>query len=230
MAFCFAAQKAGMTQIKEGSAVFGVTILKLLPHEIVRIKTEKSDGYSAVVFSAGSENKKASKPVVKAFEKINLKPRKIIFEERLPSGSKVHNETSDLSFEFLKSLEGQVCDVASDCTKGKGFSGGMKRWNFAGLRASHGVSVSHRSHGSTGNRQDPGRVFKGKKMAGHYGAIRATVQAMKIAFVDLENGIIGIKGGVPGSVNGVVFVRSTTKGFTDYSSINNIKVISENDK
>src|ERR671920_439341 len=161
------AQKLGMTHVftDEGEHV-PVTVLKVDNVQVVAVRTEESDGYTAVQLGAG------------------------------------------LSAAHF--VPGQLVDVTGT-TIGKGFAGGMKRWNFGGLRATHGVSVSHRSHGSTGNRQDPGKTFANKKMAGHLGAERVTTQNLKIVSVDEDRGLILVKGAVPGSEGGWVLVRDAVK-------------------
>lgn len=228
MSFVFAAIKRGMTQIAKDGAVIPITLLEVVEHDIVRAKTIASDGYNAVCFSAGKvvKDRKVSNPVKVAYAKLSKKVRQFLFESRLPDDMSPAFTKESVDFSFLDGCIGDIVDVTTEKTQGKGFAGVMKRWNFGGLRASHGVSVSHRSHGSTGQRQDPGKVFKGKKMAGHYGAERCTVQGLKIEFFDSELGLLGIKGGVPGSKGEVVFVKTTAKGMkSPYYDLNKMGFI-----
>ena len=205
--------KRGMTQIVHNGAVIPVTLLEVKPHELFRIKTKKTDGYNAICFSAGNEikQKHTSKPMLKQFEGKSLKPREEIFEVRVNSNCEEFSlEGNIVPSEIFESLVDTKVD-AQGISVGKGFAGAMKRWNFRGLEATHGVSITHRSHGSTGQRQDPGKVFKGKKMAGHLGAEKVTVQNLQVVFFDKELNLIGVKGAIPGNNGNVVFIKNAVK-------------------
>ena len=156
------------------------------------------------------KNSKLSKQMKGFFAKKNTEPKKILKEFRVESNS-TYKEGNELGLEILK--DKKFIDVRSK-TIGKGFAGVMKRWNFGGLRASHGVSVSHRSHGSTGQRQDPGKVFKGKKMAGHMGDKSRTMLNLEIIKSDLDNSLLYVKGSIPGSKNSTVFLRGSIKNIS----------------
>jgi len=205
------AKKSGMTCLftKEGKFV-PVTMLSVDNCVVVGKKTRDKDGYDALVMGFNAVSKpRFSKSESGVFQKHKLEPKKTIKEFRVDSNSS-HEVGESFSVEHFE--EGQFVDVTA-VSKGKGFAGAMKRHNFGGLRASHGVSVSHRSHGSTGQCQDPGKVFKGKKMAGHLGSEKVTVQSLEIIKVDSENGQIFVKGGVPGSRGSVVFIKDAVKKF-----------------
>jgi len=203
------AQKLGMSRVFDEDGVhIPVTILKLDNVCVVSHKTEARDGYTAVQLSAGrAKVKNTSKSLRGHFAKAKVEPARKLVEFRV-------DETNlpEIGAEIVAShyVPGQFVDVIGT-TIGKGFAGVMKRWNFAGLEASHGVSVSHRSHGSTGQRQDPGKVFKGKKMAGHLGVERVTVSNLRIVSVDEERGFIYIRGAVPGAENSYVLVKDAVK-------------------
>ncbi|WP_343716242.1 50S ribosomal protein L3 [Inquilinus sp.] len=203
------AQKLGMTRIfdAEGQHV-PVTVLKLDGVQVVAVKTEETDGYTAVQLGAGKAKvKNVSKAVRGHYAKAQVEPKKKLVEFRVSSDAllAVGDELTADHF-----LAGQIVDVTGTSI-GKGYAGVMKRWNFGGLRASHGVSVSHRSHGSTGQRQDPGKVFKNKKMAGHLGDERVTVQNLTVVTTDVERGLIMVKGAVPGAEGGWVLIRDAAK-------------------
>jgi large subunit ribosomal protein L3 len=224
-----AAWKKGMTQVIHNGKVVPITLLEIKPHELFRIKTKKNEGYNAICFSAGKavKTKVVSKPMLKQFEAKTLKPREEIFEVRLNSKSNDFSiEGNIIAEELFASMVGTKVDVQGIST-GKGFAGVMKRWNFRGLEASHGVSITHRSHGSTGQRQDPGKVFKGKKMAGHLGAEKVTIQNLDVVLFDPELNLIGIKGAVPGNDGGLVFIKTAVKktGVVEAQSVNGLKVI-----
>jgi large subunit ribosomal protein L3 len=203
------AQKLGMTRVftDEGEHV-PVTVLKVDNVQVVAVRTEESDGYTAVQLGAGTAKvKNVTKPQRGHFAKAKVEPKRKLVEFRVDADAliEVGAELSAAHF-----VPGQLVDVTGT-TIGKGFAGGMKRWNFGGLRATHGVSVSHRSLGSTGNRQDPGKTFANKKMAGHLGSERVTTQNLKIVSVDEDRGLILVKGAVPGSEGGWVLVRDAVK-------------------
>ncbi len=202
----------GMTRefLKSGQSV-PVTVIKIEKGRVIDVITKEKRGYDAVKIGYFKvKNSKLTKQMKGFFVKKNTEAKKILKEYRVekPSDFKEGNE---LGIELLK--DKKFVDVKSK-TIGKGFAGVMKRWNFGGLRASHGVSVSHRSHGSTGQRQDPGKVFKGKKMAGHMGDKFRTMLNLEIIKSDLENNLLYIKGSIPGSKNSTVFLRSSIKNVT----------------
>lgn len=203
------AEKIGMSRVftVDGTQV-PVTILKIEDSCVVVCKETEKDGYTSVQVGAKLLKPSAcNKPQRGFFSKQQVEPRRHLKEFRVTDTSAFAVGTA-LNADHFK--EGQYVDVTGT-TVGKGFAGSMKRHNFGGLRASHGVSVSHRSHGSTGNRQDPGKVFKNKKMAGHMGATRVTKLNLVIHSVDADRGLIYIKGSVPGSSGGVVYVRDAIK-------------------
>ncbi len=203
------AKKLGMSRIFEANGVHvPVTVLSVDGLKVVAIKTAEKDGYTAVQLGTGAvKAKNVSKPMKGHFAKANVEPKKKLGEFRV-SGDCLLTVGNELSVEHF--VPGQYVDVCATSI-GKGFAGVMKRHNFAGLEATHGVSVSHRSHGSTGQRQDPGKVFKGKKMAGHMGAKRVTVQNLKVVAIDADKGLIMVKGAVPGSENAWVRVTDAVK-------------------
>src|SRR5437868_1862996 len=202
-------QKVGMTRLflEDGRHV-PVTVLKLDGCQVVSTRTEEKDGYTAVQLGSGfAKAKRLTKADRGHFAKTEVEPKKKLAEFRVDAKNML--EIGDL----LKAdhfVPGQKVDVTG-VTIGRGFTGAMKRWNFRGLEASHGVSISHRSLGGTGGRQDPGKTFKNKKMHGHYGTDRVTTQNLEVAKVDIERGLIMIKGAVPGSKGGWVMVRDAVK-------------------
>jgi len=204
-------KKLGMTrEFFDSGASIPVTVVKIEKGRVIDIFTKEKHGYSAVRLGFEKiKNSKLTKPMKGFFTKKNTEPKKIIKEYRIskPEDYKTGNE---IGLEVFKDVK--FIDVRSQ-TIGKGFAGVMKKYNFAGLRATHGVSVSHRSHGSTGQRQDPGKVFKGKKMAGHMGAKFRTILNLEIIKSDPENDLIYLKGSIPGSKNSLVFLRKSTKSF-----------------
>ena len=203
------AKKLGMSRIFEADGThFPVTFLSVDGLQVVNVKTAEKDGYNAVQLGTGAiKAKNVTKPMKGYFAKANVEPKKKLGEFRV-SEDCLLSVGDELSVEHF--VAGQYVDVCATSI-GKGFAGVMKRHNFAGLEASHGVSISHRSHGSTGQRQDPGKVFKGKKMAGHLGAERVTVQNLKVVAIDAARGLIMVKGGVPGSENTWVRVTDAVK-------------------
>ncbi|MCF8495477.1 MAG: 50S ribosomal protein L3 [Alphaproteobacteria bacterium] len=203
------ARKEGMTRIfDEDGRHVPVTVLKVDACQVVAIRGQEKDGYVAVQLGAGTAKvKRTSKANRGHFAKAKVEPKKKLAEFRV-SDENILEVGAELGANHF--IKGQYVDVTGTSI-GKGFAGAMKRWNFSGLRASHGVSVSHRSHGSTGQRQDPGKVFKGKKMAGHLGDERVTTQNLQIVGVDLEDNLILVKGAVPGSASGWVLVRDAVK-------------------
>jgi len=203
------AQKVGMTRLftGEGDQV-PVTVLKVDECRVIAQRTADSNGYTAIQIGVGTAKvKNVSKAMRGHFAKAKVEPRKKVVEFRVSPDALVDVGAEITADHFVP---GQHVDVTG-VTIGKGFAGGMKRWNFGGLRATHGVSVSHRSHGSTGNRQDPGRTFPGKKMAGHLGAEQVTTLNLKVVQVDVDKGLIMVKGSVPGSDGGWVLIRDAVK-------------------
>lgn len=203
------AKKLGMSRIFEADGTHvPVTVLSVAGLKVIAVKTTEKDGYTAVQLGTGAvKAKNVSKPLKGHFAKANTEPKKKLGEFRV-SEDCLLSVGNELSVEHF--VVGQYVDVCSTSI-GKGFAGVMKRHNFAGLEATHGVSVSHRSHGSTGQRQDPGKVFKGKKMAGHMGAERVTVQNLKVVAVDADKGLLMVKGAVPGSENSWIRVTDAIK-------------------
>ncbi|MBV8613413.1 MAG: 50S ribosomal protein L3 [Acetobacteraceae bacterium] len=203
------AKKLGMTRIfRDDGTHVPVTVLHLDAVQVVAARTEERDGYSAVQLGWGrAKVKNVSKPNRGHFAKNKVEPKARLVEFRVEADALLEPGATLSAAHFVA---GQRVDVTGT-SKGKGFAGAMKRWNFGGLEASHGVSISHRSHGSTGNRQDPGKVFKNKKMAGHLGDERVTTLGLEVAAVDAEKGLIFVKGAVPGARNGFVLVRDAVK-------------------
>lgn len=203
------AQKLGMTRVftEDGSHV-PVTVLKVDGCQVVAVRTQDKDGYTALQLGSGDAKiNRVSKPERERFAKAKVRPKKRLVEFRVADDAVVEVGSEIAASHFVA---GQKVDVTGTSI-GKGFAGGMKRHGFGGLRASHGVSISHRSHGSTGNNQDPGRVFKNKKMAGHMGDRRVTTQNLVVVSTDDERGLILVRGAVPGSEGGWVLVRDAVK-------------------
>lgn len=203
------AKKLGMTRLflEDGKQV-PVTVLQLDDLQVVAQRTAERDGYTAVQLGAGAAKaKRTTAPMRGHFAKASVAPKRKLAEFRV-SPENLIDVGAEISAEHY--VPGQFVDIAGT-TIGKGFQGVMKRHNFGGLRASHGVSISHRSHGSTGQCQDPGKVFKGKKMAGHMGAVRVTTQNLQVVRTDAERGLLMIKGAVPGSRGGWVTVKDAVK-------------------
>ena len=203
------AKKLGMTRIfRDDGTHVAVTVLDLDGLQVVARRTVEHDGYDAVQLGWGKAKvKNVSRPNRGHFAKAKVEPKAKLVEFRV-AGDALLEPGAILSAAHF--AVGQRVDVVGT-TQGKGFAGSMKRWNFSGLEASHGVSISHRSHGSTGNRQDPGKVFKNKKMAGHLGVERVTTLNLEVAAVDAEKGLLMIKGAVPGAKGGFVLVRDAVK-------------------
>jgi large subunit ribosomal protein L3 len=203
------AQKVGMTRVfTHGGEHVSVTVLRLANCQVVAHRTKDKNGYVAVQLGSGTRK---SNNVNKAdrgyFAAAKVEPKRKLAEFRV-----AENELIPVGAEITADhfVVGQFVDVTGT-TIGKGFAGPMKRWNFGGLRASHGVSISHRSHGSTGGRQDPGKTFKGKKMAGHLGVERVTTLNLKVVQTDVERGLILVEGAVPGAKGGWITVRDAVK-------------------
>jgi large subunit ribosomal protein L3 len=203
------AQKLGMSRLfgADGSHV-PVSVLRVAECEVVAARRPEADGYAAVQLGIGrAKAKNVTKPMRGHFAKAKVTPKAKLGEFRVSEDALLEPGTSLAVGHFVI---GQYVDVCGTSI-GKGFAGAMKRWGFKGLRASHGVSVAHRSHGSTGQRQDPGRVFKGKKMAGHMGDRRVTVQNLEVVGIDHERGLLLVKGAVPGARGGYVRVTDAIK-------------------
>ena len=203
------AKKLGMTRIfKDDGTHVPVTVLHLDEVVVVDVRTEERDGYTALQLGWGKAKvKNVSQPNKGHYARVKVEPKAKLVEFRVGADAVVEGGTVLTADHFVVGQKIDVCGV----TKGKGFAGGMKRWNFRGLEASHGVSVSHRSHGSTGNRQDPGKTFKNKKMAGHMGQERVTTLNLEVAGVDAARGLLMVKGAIPGAKNGFVMVRDAIK-------------------
>ncbi len=203
------ARKMGMTRLFTDDGVHvPVTVLALETNQVVAQKTAEKDGYVAVQLGAGSAKvKNLSKPERGHFAKAEVEPKAMLAEFPVAADALVAVGSTISADHFVV---GQMVDVTG-ATQGKGFAGAMKRWGFGGLRATHGVSVSHRSHGSTGQRQDPGKVFKNKKMAGHMGDRQRTQQNLEIVMTDAERDLLFVRGSVPGSKGGWLLVRDAVK-------------------
>lgn len=202
-------QKVGMTRVfqPDGRHV-PVTVVKVDDCQVVAVRTAERDGYNAVQLGVSNRKpKNVSKPMRGHFAKSKVEPKRKLAEFRV-SEDALLEAGAQLSPKHF--VDGQKVDVTG-ISIGKGFQGGMRRWNFAGLEATHGVSISHRSHGSTGQCQDPGRVFKGKKMAGHLGSERVTIQNLEIVATDEDKGIVLVKGAIPGAKSGWVMIRDAVK-------------------
>ena len=203
------AKKLGMTRLfnDDGSTV-PVTVLHVDNVRVIAQRSVETDGYTALQLGIGrAKPKNVSKATKGHFAKAGTEAPMRVVEFRVGVDALVPQGAVLTSAHFVK---GQKVDVTG-VTVGRGFAGAMKRWNFSGLEASHGVSVSHRSHGSTGNRQDPGKTFKNKKMAGHLGVERVTTQNLEVALIDAEKGLLLVKGAIPGSKGGYVLVRDAEK-------------------
>ena len=203
------AKKLGMTRVfMEDGRQVPVTVLQMENVQVVAQRTGDRDGYTAVQLGAGvAKAKRTSQGMRGHFAAANVEPKRKVAEFRVSADNLIEVGAEITADHYLT---GQYVDIAGTSI-GKGFAGAMKRHNFGGLRATHGVSVSHRSHGSTGQCQDPGKVFKGKKMAGHMGAVRVTTQNLEVVKTDADRGLIMIKGAVPGSKGGWVTIKDAVK-------------------
>ena len=203
------AKKVGMTRLfQDDGRHVPVTVLALENLQVVARRESDRDGYVAVQLGAGSAKaKNLTKPERGHFGKAEVEPKARVVEFRVAEDALL-DVGAEISADHF--IAGQLVDIQG-VTQGKGFAGAMKRWGFGGLRATHGVSLSHRSHGSTGNRQDPGRVFKNKKMAGHMGAKNRTQQNLEVVRTDVERGLIFVKGSVPGHKGGWLLVKDAVK-------------------
>ena len=214
-------KKIGMTRefYKSGQSV-PVTVVKMEKARVIQVIQKDKRGYEAVQLGYGKiKNSKLSKSMKGFYAKKNTEPKKKLKEYRVKN-LETYKEGNELGLEIFKEVK--FVDVKSK-TIGKGFAGPMKRHNFSGLRATHGVSVSHRSHGSTGQRQDPGKVFKGKKMAGHMGDKLRTIQNIEIIKSDIENNLLYLKGSIPGSKNTEVMVKKATKNIKKLTMLEKIE-------
>ncbi len=202
-------QKLGMSRLfTEDGRHIPVTVLKLDNCQVVARRTKDKDGYTAVQLGSGfAKAKNTSKAERGHYAKAEVEPKRKVAEFRVNEENLLEVGDEILASHFV---EGQRVDVTG-ITIGRGFTGAMKRWNFSGLEATHGVSISHRSLGSTGNSQDPGKTFKNKKMHGHYGAERVTTQNLEVAKVDVDRGLIMLRGSVPGAKGGWVMIRDAVK-------------------
>src|ERR1700757_5467747 len=203
------ARKLGMTRVftNDGNHI-PVSVLKIENCQVIAVRTQEKDGYVAVQLGVGSaKTKNVSKPQRGHFAKAKVEPKARLAEFRVSDDALLEVGAEITAAHFLP---GQFVDVVGTSI-GKGFAGAMKRHNFGGLRATHGVSVSHRSHGSTGQRQSPGKMFKNKKMAGHLGAERVTTQSLEVIAADAERGVLMVKGSVPGSPGGFVLIKDAAK-------------------
>lgn len=203
------AQKLGMTRyFTEAGEHVPVTVLKLEKVQVLAQRTDEKNGYTALQLGAGTRKaSRLTKSDRGGFAVAKVEPKRKLAEFRVSADNLIEVGAEITADHFVK---GQWVDVTAT-NQGKGFQGAMKRWNFAGLRATHGVSVTHRSHGSTGQRQDPGKVFKGKKMAGHMGSVRVTTQNLEVVLADKDKGVILVRGAVPGNKGGWVLVRDAVK-------------------
>jgi len=202
-------EKLGMTQVwDENNKVVPVTVVKAGPSVVTQVRTPDTDGYSAVQIAFGAiDPRKVNKPDAGHFAKAGVTPRRHLVEVRTPDASE-YTLGQELTAEIF--VTGQNVDIVGT-TKGKGFAGVMKRHGFHGLRATHGVNKKHRSAGSIGGCATPGRVFKGMKMAGRMGGVRQTTQNLKVQAIDVERGLILLKGAIPGPKGGLVFIHTAVK-------------------
>ncbi len=204
------AKKMGMTRLfQEDGRHVPVTVLSLEECQVVGARNQERDGYFAVQLGAGARKaKNVNKPQREAFAKAEVEPKARVAEFRVDSEDALLPIGATVTADHF--IAGQMVDIQG-VTQGKGFAGAMKRWGFGGMRATHGVSISHRAHGSTGQNQDPGKVFKGKKMAGHMGARNRTQQNLEIVRTDAARGLIFVRGSVPGSKGGWLLVKDSVK-------------------
>jgi len=214
-------KKIGMTrEFFDAGISVPVTVLSVEKGRVLDVITKEKRGYNAIQVGFGKiKNSKLTKQMKGVFTKKSTEPKKFLKEFRISNVSD-YKEGNEIGLELFK--DQKFVDVTAK-TIGKGFAGVMKKYNFSGLRATHGVSVSHRSHGSTGQRQDPGKVFKGKKMAGHMGDKLRTIQNLEIIKSDLENNLIFLKGSVPGSKNSIVFINQAAKKIKKTTILEKIK-------
>ena len=214
-------KKIGMTrEFFDSGLSVPVTVLSVEKGRILNVITKDKRGYDAIQVGFGKiKNSKLTKQMKGFFGKKNTEPRKILKEFRVSNISEF-KEGNEIGIELFK--DEKFVDITAR-TIGKGFAGVMKKYNFSGLRATHGVSVSHRSHGSTGQRQDPGKVFKGKKMAGHMGDKLRTIQNLEIIKTDAENNLLYLKGSIPGSKNSEVLIKKSVKNIKKFTTLEKIE-------
>ena len=218
-------KKIGMTRefYKTGQLV-PVTVIKMEKARVIQVINQEKRGYKAIQLGFGKiKNSKLTKSMKGFYSKKNTEPKKKLKEFRVEN-TETFKEGNEFGLEIFKDIK--FVDTKSK-TIGKGFAGAMKRHNFGGLRASHGVSISHRSHGSTGQRQDPGKVFKGKKMAGHMGDKLRTMQNIEIIKTDLENELLYLKGSIPGSKNSEILIKKSVKNVMKMTMTEKIKAVAE---
>jgi len=211
MAIGLVGRKAGMTRVfTDAGVTVPVTVIEVLPNRVTQVKEKSKDGYRSVQVTYGTRRPQLySKALNGHYARANVAPGKALVEFRLDDADKAEVATgTEIKVDMFK--EGQSVDVTGT-TIGKGFAGSMKRHNFGGMPATHGVSLTHRSPGSIGMRQTPGRVFKGRRMAGHMGVVRRTTENLKVVVVDLERNLLLIRGAVPGAEGGQVIVRHSVK-------------------
>ena len=211
MAIGVVGRKAGMTRVfTDAGETIPVTVIEVLPNRVTQVKSQDKDGYRAVQVTYGARRPQLySKSVNGHYAKASVAPGRALVEFRLTDADKMELKPgTEVKVDLFKA--GQAVDVTGT-TLGKGFAGVMKRHNFGGLPATHGVSVSHRSPGSIGQRQTPGRVFKGRRMAGHMGVVRRTTENLKVVQVDAERNLLLVQGAVPGAEGGQVIVRPSLK-------------------
>ena len=203
------AQKIGMTRVfTDGGEHIPVTVLKLDNLQVVAHRTAEKNGYTALQLGAGTRKAtRVTKSERESFARVKIEPKRKMAEFRVTPDNLIEVGAEITADHFVK---GQLVDVTAT-NQGKGFQGAMKRWNFSGLRATHGVSVTHRAHGSTGQRQDPGKVFKGKKMAGQMGSERVTTLNLEVVGTDVARGLVLVRGAVPGAKGGWVMMRDAVK-------------------
>ncbi len=216
-------KKIGMTRefFKTGQSV-PVTVLKVEKGRVIQLIDKDKRGYNAIQLGFGRiKNSKLSKSMKGYFSKKNTEPKKVLKEFKVKSLEQ-YKEGNEFGIEIFKDTK--FLDIKSK-TIGKGFAGAMKRHNFGGLRASHGVSISHRAHGSTGQNQDPGKVFKGKKMAGHMGDKIRTIQNLEIIKTDLDNELLYLKGSIPGSKNSEVLIKEAVKNIKKLTTSEKLSII-----
>tara|TARA_B100000131_G_scaffold123528_1_gene120674 strand:- start:2675 stop:3388 length:714 start_codon:yes stop_codon:yes gene_type:complete len=221
-------RKIGMSRefYKTGQSI-PVTVLKMESGRIIQLIDKEKRGYQAIQVGFGKiKNSKLKKSMKGYFAKKNTEPKKILKEFRV-NNIENYKEGNEFGIEIFKDIK--FVDVKSK-TIGKGFAGSMKRHNFSGLRASHGVSISHRAHGSTGQNQDPGKVFKGKKMAGHMGDKVRTIQNIEIIKTDTNNNLIYLKGSIPGSKNSEVLIKKAIKNIRKLTMSEKIEIFEKNKK
>lgn len=205
-------KKCGMTRIyQEDGVAIPVTVIEVLPNRVIQIKTQDNDGYSAIQVSMGKcKRSRLTKPLAGHYAKASVEPGEVLHEFRVADSKALADITVGASLTVERFTEGQYVDVIG-VTKGKGYAGAVKRHHFRTQDASHGNSLSHRAPGSIGQRQSPGKVFKGKKMSGHMGDVVRTILSQPIARIDLARNLVMVRGAVPGAPSGLVIIRQAIK-------------------